>query len=115
MRSIRTSQSQSLHMGLHSPTGAEPEGAIAMTMTDVRAKALHLRFQRNHQDLTMRQCRQLDEYIRTFALERLKHKLPPKPFAGFVMLMARCHFGSVEVDALLTELDCYPKWLGAKP
>lgn len=57
-------------------------------------------------------CRAADELVEKTALANLEQSLAHIPYRTreFVLLMARCHYGSVEVDAYLTELNCYPEW-----
>ena len=65
---------------------------------------------------TREQCVACDRWIEDFAMRKLRLRLRklPNPIKNYVQLMARCHFGSLETDDFLTELECYPDWLGAK-
>lgn len=66
--------------------------------------------------LTLRQCREMDKLVKELALAEFDNKLPhlvsTPAVRNFVQNMVRCQFGSAEVDKLLLDLDCYPKWLG---
>lgn len=60
-------------------------------------------------------CRAADALIRKEAIGNLratlKNKKIDKSVINFVAGMAVCHFGSVEVDVLITALKAYPDWI----
>jgi hypothetical protein len=62
----------------------------------------------SHTDL-----READQWVKSFALQKLGASLAdqPKAIRKYMLLMARCHYGSVETDAFLKEMDCYPAWV----
>lgn len=62
---------------------------------------------------THEELHEADAWLKAYALDQLQGKLSNTGICigDYVMLMARCHFGSVETDKLLTELDCYPSWM----
>jgi hypothetical protein len=64
---------------------------------------------------TLAECHEADRLIKQTALAEFDKKVQPfqmEPIAKqFLLDMARCHFGCVEVDQMLTQLDCYPEWL----
>lgn len=68
---------------------------------------------------TIQQCKESDRWIEEYALTNLHHhslsnKRALKIFRRFAEDMAKCHYGSVEVDQLLKALKCYPEWLGER-
>lgn len=61
-----------------------------------------------------------DGWIKEYTLSKFfcsdHYKKMSAPLKLFIMPLVRAHFGSVEVDTLMTELKCYPEWmLNAKP
>lgn len=58
-------------------------------------------------------CRAADELVKRTALACLQLRLKgqPKVIRDYVILMARCHFGSVETDNFLQEMRAYPDWI----
>lgn len=84
-----------------------------MTMTVEKAHEIC-----NAKDLskyTREECRASDEWIKQYALNALKTKLRGDGFSrevrAFILLMVRCHYGSVETDDFLRSQNCYPEWL----
>jgi hypothetical protein len=59
------------------------------------------------------ECREAEMWVRQFALEqfRAKTRKLPKPYKAYIRLMVRYHFGSMQTNDLLTELDCFPEWM----
>lgn len=62
------------------------------------------------------ELRAYDDWIKVHALSHLESWLiehgVDTTLSEYIKLMARCHFGSIETDELLTKLGCYPDWLG---
>jgi hypothetical protein len=58
-------------------------------------------------------CVEADRWMKNYALDKLHAYIAQMPPAirTFLEQMVEYHFGSVEVDNLLTELGCYPEWL----
>jgi hypothetical protein len=61
------------------------------------------------------ELREADQWVKQYALDRLSQHLKAagvtKAFSEYVMLMARCHYGSIETDHFLSVHLCYPKWM----
>ena len=83
------------------------------SITEDKAREIH-----NAKDLTTYSYDQLvaaDQFIKAYALDRLEQVLASKGIehviGEYIMLMSRCHFGSVETDEFLTSLGCYPAWM----
>lgn len=61
------------------------------------------------------QLRMADVWVKCFALRQLRQTLKaastPRATREFILLMARCHYGSAETDEYLTAMGCYPEWL----
>ena len=59
-----------------------------------------------------------DEWVKSFALAKLadylKQEQVPVTLREYILLMSRCHYGSVETDELLLSLSCYPEWIVRK-
>lgn len=83
-------------------------------MTEEEAKAIHQCPSPKLKQYSYTQLRSADDWVKCFAMKELKAKLKgtPKTLQEFTYTMVRCHYGSVEVDKLLTELGCYPAWIG---
>lgn len=64
----------------------------------------------SHKDL-----READAWVKAYALEELRVCLAVSAMGTisveFICRMARCHYGSWEVDEYLRALKCYPEWL----
>ena len=58
-------------------------------------------------------CIEADLLIKQEALKELARQMAsyPNSIKNYVNLMARCHYGSVETDQFLLELNCYPDWM----
>lgn len=56
-----------------------------------------------------------DAWIKDYALAKLQLRLTEqgtsKDVRNYIALMVRSNYGSVETDAFLMTLDCYPIWL----
>jgi hypothetical protein len=65
---------------------------------------------------THEELRLADEWIKRWALRALDARMHgvPKIIREYAMLMARCHYGSMETDALLMALKCYPEWINER-
>lgn len=50
------------------------------------------------------------ETLRTFEA-KVRHLPIPAVLKEWLVCSTGAHFGSVEVDDVLTNLDCYPKWM----
>lgn len=60
------------------------------------------------------ELREADQWVKDYALVRLKEVIAHSNTQGmreFILLMARCHYGSTETDAFLSAHQCYPEWL----
>lgn len=64
---------------------------------------------------THTELRQADLWTRDYALTRLEQHLKDAgvtvAMKEYVILMAGCHYGSIETDGLLIAHQCYPEWL----
>lgn len=88
-------------------------------MTKPMTKAAYLRWLDTRGEVgqwKIEKCRAADTLVKQEALKGLakylrKQKLDPK-LEAFIYDVANAHFGSVDVDILLTHLRCYPEWLG---
>jgi hypothetical protein len=58
-------------------------------------------------------CYAADALIRKTALEVFEVRIKKLPIAlrSFLRSTAYAHFGSVEVNTMLTKLKCYPDWM----
>lgn len=60
-------------------------------------------------------CAKADALIRSVATERFivyaRTTITNPTVRAFLISMVKCHFGSVEVDEMLTRLNCYPDWM----
>lgn len=56
-----------------------------------------------------------DNWVKAYALDKLANHLKAagvtKAMSEYVLLMARCHYGSIETDEFLKAHQCYPKWM----
>ena len=54
-----------------------------------------------------------DQWFKNYSLAKLKARLTKydKPTRDYILLMARCHYGSAETDEYLAQMGCYPQWL----
>ncbi len=82
-----------------------------------QAKVMEIHKAKDLSGYSHAELRACDEWLKAYALKQLANTLQRKPLAPmaktiieYILLMARCHFGSVETDRFLTELNCYPKW-----
>jgi hypothetical protein len=61
------------------------------------------------------ELREADQWVKQYALDRLSQHLKAtgatKAMSEYIMLMARCHYGSIETDDFLRAHQCYPEWL----
>jgi hypothetical protein len=58
------------------------------------------------------ELRNADAFVQGWATAKLRQvikELHP-PLQEYIMLMVRTHYGAVETDNLLRDLDCYPWW-----
>jgi hypothetical protein len=80
-------------------------------MTEDQAKAICLA--EDLSDYSREELREADEWVKTHALAKLSSVLngQPNTLREYVLLMARCHFGSGETDEFLTSMGCYPDWM----
>jgi len=65
---------------------------------------------------THEELREADRWVKDYALHQLSLWLKEDgrqstAVGDYVMLMARCHYGSVETDQFLKVCGCYPEWL----
>lgn len=64
------------------------------------------------------ELRDADHWMKAYALESLaKHLMAAgvtKAMREYVMLMCRCHYGSIETDEFLRAHGCYPQWMGGQ-
>ncbi len=64
-------------------------------------------------DWSMQDCRDFDAYIKVTALARFEKKLKSLDLSAevrtFMRTCVHAHYGSTDVDALLTHLECYPE------
>src|ERR1700751_6147352 len=94
--------------------GLESSMPEAKAMTEDKAKEIH-----NATDLsvyTHDEFREADAWVKGYALQQLSEWLKEdgrqcSAVGDYVLLMARCHYGSVETDEFLRTLGCYPEWL----
>lgn len=61
-------------------------------------------------------CIAADQLIKQEALKAFEKYLEniPTPLAVLLRTVVNSHFGSVEVDHTLMELNCYPSWMERK-
>ena len=81
------------------------------TITRERAEELQLQGDTDVSKLTLEECRQLDLYVKTETLKNFKQKLSvlvnDKKLRAWIFDIASAHFGSVDVDDLMTHLKCH--------
>lgn len=60
-------------------------------------------------------CSAADRHIKVETLKNFDEKLKawsiPQSAKDWIKLSVDAHFGSVEVDDMLTQLNCYPTWM----
>lgn len=59
-------------------------------------------------ELSQKDSAAVDRWIKDYALNKLEKMIEVQTFA---LKMCRAHYGSIEVDALLQSLGCYPEWM----
>lgn len=65
------------------------------------------------EQLTWEECKMMDKLLRDEALRILRSKLgrrASRPVAKFAHMMAMYHYGSVEVDEFITQMEAWPEW-----
>lgn len=82
-------------------------------MDEAKVKEIH-----NATDLRgyeREELEQADYWVKLYALDKLTDHLNKagvtNALKAYVMLMARCHYGSVETDEFLQAHHCYPDWV----
>lgn len=82
-----------------------------MKLNEAQVRAIHEAD--DLQRFTREELRAADQWIKDYALAELAKELSAtsSKIRDYVMLMARCHYGSMETDALLASLRCYPAWM----
>lgn len=63
-----------------------------------------------YEALSLAECRLLDQYVRNFAMKKftLAVKHLPRLHREYLMLMVRCHYGTLETTDYLSALRCFP-------
>lgn len=84
-----------------------------MPMDEAKVREIHRATELS--GYTHDELREADQWVKDAALEKLEQHLKatatPEALSEFVLLMARCHYGSIETDAFLWAHQCYPEWL----
>jgi hypothetical protein len=81
-----------------------------MPITVEKVKEIHRA--KDLQQYDHKTLQQADQWVKQFALAQLKSKLKSELLVrDYVLLMARCHYGSVETDDFLKAMGCYPDWM----
>jgi hypothetical protein len=94
------------------PDDGSRRNGVNTMITETKVREIHEANELNkyqHSELVA-----ADNWIKAYALQKLRTKLSAlesKSIRDFVLLMARCHYGSTETDDFLQKLDCYPTWM----
>lgn len=84
-----------------------------MRMTEEKAREIF--YAKSLEQYTHAQCVAADQWVKAHAINKFHHVVAdanlPGPMRQFIIEMVRCHYGSMEVDNMLTKLKCYPEWL----
>ena len=81
-------------------------------MDEARAREISLAD--NVEEYTHEELSETDRWVKDHTLSKLSYlirDIKPRELREWIMTCARVHYGSVETDRMLTELECYPRWL----